>query len=315
MNPLVVALNSLKSWRRQAGLGLSALPALLLVTASGCDKERSESIKLVNEAVKKEQLGDREVSYALYVRAAGIDPTNHRALFQMAVIELFDRNQPDKALEHLLAAEKLDGKDRDVLYQLGRFYTVAAKPDPDKALGYLARALVEDPNYAPGHYYRGVALALKDDAAGADKAFREAIACDPKYAPAWRDLGELYEKYDQPEAAEAVYQKALEHADEKGDILNALGMLKMQADRPKEAIKLFEQAMVESGDRTDTIFNLAFAFVAANDTKSAFRYLGEYINRSGPENAENIKVANLLRNAMLDELQKERNKAPEEPPK
>lgn len=292
-----------------------ALISPVLLVAGGCDKERTESIKLVNEAVKKEQLGDREVSYALYVRAAAIDPTNHRALFQMAVIELFDRNQPDKALEHLLAAEKIDGKDRDVLYQLGRFYAVAPKPDPEKALSYLARALAEDPNYAAAYYYRGVVLALKDDAAGADKSFREAIACDPKYAPAWRDLGELYEKYDQFDAAEAIYQKALEHADEKADILNALGMLKMQAERPKEAIKLFEQAMVESGDRTDTIFNLAFAFVAANDTKSAFRYLGEYINRSGPENAENIKVANLLRSAMLEELDKERAKKPEEPPK
>lgn len=78
-------------------------------------------------------------------------------------------------------------------------------------------------------------------------------------------------------------------------------MLKMEAQQPKEAIVYFDKAIQQGGDRTDLIFNLAAAFVAANDTRSAFRYLGEYINRSDPAQAENIKVANLLRNQMLEE--------------
>ena len=85
-------------------------------------------------------------------------------------------------------------------------------------------------------------------------------------------------------------------------------MLKMEDQQPKEAILMFDKAVQQGGDRTDIIFNLAFAFVASNDTRSAFRYLGEYINRSGSENAENIKVAHLLRNAMLEELEKEKIK-------
>lgn len=74
---------------------------------------------------------------------------------------------------------------------------------------------------------------------------------------------------------------------------------------------MFDKAIQQGGNRTDIIFNLAFGFVAANDVKSAFRYLGEYINRSGAEDAENVKVAHLLRNAMLEELQKERMKEQE----
>ena len=54
----------------------------------------------------------------------------------------------------------------------------------------------------------------------------------------------------------------------------------------------------------ELVVNLAFAFVAANDVRSAFRYLGEYINSASADNAETVKVAHLLRNAMLEELEK-----------
>lgn len=94
-----------------------------------------------------------------------------------------------------------------MLYQLGRYYAVQEKPDIAKALGYLDRALTEDPNYAPAMYYKGLMLAAKDDAKGADKAFADALAMDPKYAPAWRDLGDLYERYDQQDAAAKIYEK------------------------------------------------------------------------------------------------------------
>ena len=148
---------------------------------------------------------------------------------------------------------------------------------------------------------------------GADKAFREAIAIDPKYAPAWRDLGELYESYDQQDAAAAIYEKGTEHADELVDLYNNLGMLKMEAQQPKEALVLFDKAVQQGANRTDVIFNLAFAFVANNDTRSAFRYLGEYIFRAGASDAENVKVAHMLRNAMLEELEKEKAKKEDTP--
>jgi Tfp pilus assembly protein PilF len=275
-------------------------------TLVGCNKDRAEGIKLLNDGVRAEELGDREIAYALYVRANGIDPTNHRALFQMALIEMFDRKQPDKAIEHLLEAEKIEPNDRDVLYQLGRYYATLDKPDSAKAVAYLDRALAEDPNYAPAMYHKGVMLAATDDAKGADKAYRDALAMDPKYTPAWRDLGELYERYDQQAVAGQVYERGLEYADDLTDLYNNLGMLRMQEEKPKDAIVMFDKAVQQGGDRTDIIFNLAFAFVASDDVKSAFRYLGEYINRSGSNDAENVKVAHLLRNAMLEEIQKER---------
>lgn len=283
------------------------LVSALATTTVGCAKERAESIKLINEAIQKEELGNTEVAYALYARAAAIDPTNHRAHFQMALIDLYDKKQPDKARDRLLEAEKLVADDRDVLYQLGRYYLSleqsgpagapsrdgaspagSAAGDPanpaaaagaagnlDKALSYLDKALAADPNYAPAMYWKGYALMAKDNGPEADKALRAAIALDPKYAPAWRDLGELYERFDQTAAAAEVYKRGLEFSDDTSELLNALGSLDMAEGRPKDAIVRFEAAMQKAPDRNDFIFNLAMAFVAADDTKNAFRFLGE----------------------------------------
>jgi len=281
---------------------------------SGCDKERAESIKLINEAVQKQNLGNIEVAYALFARAIAIDPTNHRAHYEMALIDLYDKKQTDKGRDRLLEAEKLVADDRDVLYQLGRYYIENEKPDADKALSYLDRALAADPNYAPAMYWKGYALMSKDDGPGADKALREAIALDPKYAPAWRDLGELYERFDQLAAASEVYKRGLEFADDTTEILNALGHLAMNDGRPKDAIIHFEKAMQQNGQRDDVVFNLAMAFVAADDVRNAFRFLGDYINRADGKNPENVKVANLLRNNMLERLEKEKREKDSQAP-
>ncbi|HRE88646.1 MAG TPA: tetratricopeptide repeat protein [Myxococcota bacterium] len=303
-----------------------ALATLLASSSVGCAKERAESIKLINEAINKEKLGNTEVAYALYARAVAIDPTNHRAHYQMALIDLYDKKQPDKARDRLLEAEKLVADDRDVLYQLGRYYLSLEQADKapaqagapgaagaqaegsnlDKALGYLERALAADPNYAPAMYWKGYALMAKDNGPEADKALRAAIALDPKYAPAWRDLGELYERFDQTAAAAEVYKRGLEFSDDTSELLNALGSLDMAEGRPKDAIVRFEAAMQKAPDRNDFIFNLAMAFVAADDTKNAFRFLGEYINRADAAHAENVKVAHMLRARALERIEKER---------
>jgi tetratricopeptide (TPR) repeat protein len=287
-----------------------ALVAALSVSTAACDKSRSDSIALMNEAVQKEGLGEMELAYALYARSAKTDPTNHRALYQMAIIEFFDKQEPARALERLKAAEALVPDDRDVLYQLGRYYATLEKPDHDKAMAYLDRALAADPNYAPAMYYKGVCLAGKNDANGADAALREAIAMDPKYAPAWRDLADLYARFDQQTAAVEVYRRGLEYADDTQELYNGLGLLEMDNGNTKDAILYFTKATEQNSERSDVVFNLAMAYVAVDDTKAAFRYLGEYLNRAGTDNPENVKVARLLRASVLDRLQKERSEAP-----
>jgi|GEM_PF-1387715 len=276
----------------------------LVATLPGCDKNRTESIKLVNAGIQAANAGNPESAYGYFTRAARIDPENHRAYYEAALVDLYDKGQHDEGLARLETAEKLAPRDRDVLFQLGRTHVVDGHPDV--GLRYLKRALTEDPNYAGAYYYQGVALRQLGRFDGADKAFREAIACDPTYVQAFRDLGLMYEQFDAFDAARAVYEAGLEQNEEDPELLNNLGLLAMQEGKTKEGIAFFERAV----GRTEAplpVFNLAFAFVEDGNVRQAYRRLGEYINAAEATDAEQIKVAHMLRTAMLEELKRQKN--------
>ncbi len=302
--------------------GRRFLVAVALLTGAiaplgACNRDRGESIKLVNEGILSERNGGHQMAYAKYWRAASIDPANHRALSLMGIIELYDRKEAQKGVEHLLAAEKLAPNDRDILFHLGRFYANTKPVDPAKALGFLGRAIQTDPNFAPAHYQKGVALLAKGDLAAADAAFREALACDATYTPAYLDLAGTYEALELPELAVEVYEKALLNADQKSDLLNSLAILRMDQGKVKDALELFQKAYQAEPNRTDILFNLAFAFVANQDAEQAANYLAAFINQADSKKGEQIKVAELLRKAMLLEQKRKLNEAPpmEPPPK
>jgi len=274
---------------------------------AACSKERTESINLINEGLTRESQGSRESAYSIYLRAATIDPQNHRAFFHLALMEMFDRNEAEKAVFHLEQAEALAPDDRDVMYHLGRYYATTPVPAVDKALSYLDATLKLDPNYAPAHYHRGVALLARDDFRAADLAFREAIACDPGYGLAYRDLGLLYERFDEDDVAMRVYEVGADNAEDKIDIFNNLGQLLMRAGRVSDAVATFDKALRIGGARHDTIFNLAFAHVENKQPRLAFEYLVEFINRADMNQGEQIQVAILLKEAMQRELDKKRD--------
>jgi protein O-GlcNAc transferase len=286
----------------------AALLALLAASALGaCKPERTESVGLINAGLANEARGSAELAYADYYRAATVDPENHRAFFHMAQVELFDRDEPDKALPHLEQAWALAPDDRDVAYLLGRVHAVgpgggAEATNPEEALRYLEAALALDPNHGPSHYYRGVALVARERFKEADAAFREAIACDPQNGMAFRDLGLLYERFEQDAAALAVYEAGTATAADRVDLFNNIGDLHLRAKRPADAVAAFEKALALNGNRHDTVFNLAFAHVENGAPRLAVQYLGDYLNRAELKDAEHIKAARALRDVLESEI-------------
>lgn len=274
-----------------------------------CSGDAANSIKLLNSGITRENMGNKDMAYAEYHRAAKVYPKNHRAYYQMALIDLYDKAQPDKAYENLVQAEALAPDDRDVLFQLGRYYLRLSDPDYTQALKYFNRALELDPNYAPALYSKGYIYLQTDQAQEANQFLRRAIETDPRYAPAWRDLGELYESYRHYDDALAVYKRGLEYADETGELLNAAGNLEVRRERPEEAIVYFERAIQGTPDRSDFLFNLALAFVSTGDAKNAFRYISQYLNLVPQSETENIQVALMVRNQMRHILEKEKQDA------
>lgn len=281
------------------------LMAALSLSLLGCDRDRSEGIKLVNAGIAAANAGASEVAYANFMRATRIDPDNHRAYYEAALIDLYDKaDGRERGLTLLETAEKLEPRDRDVLFQLGR--TLVLGGEVDRGLRYLDRTIEADPNYAPAWYYRAVGQVATGRFEEADRAFREAIAIDPMYAPAYRDLGDLYEQFDATDAARAIYLEGVRHVGDDPDLLNPLGLLAMDSGQAQEAVELFDRAVARGGLRQDSIFNLAFAYVEVGNARAAYRRLGEYVNNADPTEAENIRVAMLLRSAMQEEIERAR---------
>jgi tetratricopeptide (TPR) repeat protein len=299
------------------------VPLVVLATtlaAAGCKPERTESIQLINAGLANEAAGSAELAYADYYRAATVDPENHRAFFHMALIELFDRDEPDKARAHLQQAWALAPDDRDVAYHLGRLEVASLEgdapakagpaADPKAALGFLDAALALDPNHGPSHYHRGVALLALERFKDAEAALRESIACDPTNGMAFRDLGQLYERFQHDPAALAVYQAGSETATDRVDLFNGIGHLHLRARRSADAVAAFEKAQALNGNRVDTVFNLAFAHVENGAPRLAVQFLGDYLARADIKDAEHIAAARALKDALEGEIARQPPPAP-----
>ena len=284
-------------------IALVVASAALLFSA--CKPERTESINLINAGLAKESEGSVELAYADYYRAATVDPENHRAFFHMALVEEFDREELDKARGHLQQAWAVAPDDRDVAYHLGRLQVTGEAPDHKAGLGFLDAALALDPNYAPAHYHRGLALVALERFKEADAAFREAIACDPTYSMAFRELGLLYERFDHEDAARAVYEAGIGTATDRTDLFNNLGFLQMRLKKPAEAVASFEKALAQNATRADTAFNLAFAHVEYGAPQRALQLLNDFLARADLEDSEHIQAAKALADALQLELKRQ----------
>lgn len=295
-------------------LQVAVLCALLVgawALPSGCDqKKRNESIQLTNHGLNALADGDTETAYSMFRRATRVDPKNHRALYELALVDIYDNEERQRGMASLEAAEKIQPEDRDVLYQLGRNYI--ENDEVDRGLRYLERTLVLDKFYAPALYQRGVGLLKKDDFDGADAAFRGAIAANHEYASAYRDLGEMYERFGHDAAARTVYEAGATHAEGTSDLHNSLGLLAMRSGEVDKAIDYFSSAR-SSGGRTDTAFNLANAYVEKGDIRQAYRYLGEFVNSADPSQKESIQVAMRLRASMMDRMNAEKDREQDKP--
>lgn len=298
-------------------LRLLAPLALLVTLVAACagGREAAEATRLYNQGIEASASGAKDAAYSAFVRASKLDPDNHRALYEMALIDLYDkRDAYAKGVAELEMAEKIQPRDRDVLYQLER--AAITHGDVERGLRYAERALQEDPNYAPAWYYRGVGYHTQGKLDEADHAFREAIAIDPTYTPAYRELGAMYEEVEATDAARKVYEEGLRHDLRDPDLLNALGVLALGRGERDEAVDLLNKAKGFGEGRSDILFNLAFAYIEAGNTREAFRNLGEFLNGADPTEVENIRVATMLRNTMMEALRRQRREAEDkgEPP-
>lgn len=184
--------------------------------------------------------GDFARAQAYFKRAAVADPKNPATRTSLALSQ-FRLGQTDLALTEL---HDIAAQDTGVVADMALINAHMQRRDFDKALtaiGSLEKKRAQDP--MPKHM-RGLALMLKDDRAGARKAFDEALAVDGEYLAAVAGLATLDLADKQPEAALKRLEDLTQRAPQNAQAWLALADVRQSTGaNPAKIAQALEQAV------------------------------------------------------------------------
>lgn len=281
------------------------LVVMAAVLAVGCSKARTESIALVNKGIRAYQANELEEAITLFGAAATRDPKNAQAHFQLGMTYLYDKKGADDAEQQrfleaadasLTAARKLDPRDPDILFQLGRLALI--RGDVDTALARFQEVVQVAPEHAGALYWAGHALEKKGKLVEADDMYRRAILVDPTYGRAFAALGMMYLNQRAEEAARQVLEQGAYLNPEDPAIHHNLGLVYLNQGKADQAIGELTRSLELDPDDANAAFNLANALVQKQRYKEASFYLKKYIVNPEVQESETIEPARLLLNTL-----------------
>ncbi len=175
---------------------VSAMVSLADVQILRYENEWDKSDKLLTEA--KQHCDD----------ALRLDQTNAKAIALSGAVEVLKGNQ-SKGLELFQNALKIDQNNSVALERIAILYLFNLN-EPAKAITYFKKRQEIEPTSAVIHSNIGVGYALLKNYPEAIKSFRRALQLSPDDDGAWRNLGYLYERQAQYDSAISCYQIALQ---------------------------------------------------------------------------------------------------------
>jgi Flp pilus assembly protein TadD len=157
-----------------------------------------------SELVKQRRFTDAEKKYQ---RVVDIDPSNHFAFANLAVIQIELGKLPaaKAALEKSLSL-----KNDDVFASVNLANVHCRQGRFDDAINLLKRVIPLEPQNAVAYNYLAIALGKRGDIAQAEESFRESLAINPNYANAHFNLAVMYANAQSPSLvlAKSHYEKA-----------------------------------------------------------------------------------------------------------
>lgn len=283
----------------------TVLVVMAAVLAVGCSKARTESIALVNQGIRAYQANELEEAITLFSGAAARDPKNAQAHFQLGMIYLYDKKGADDAEQkrfleaaeaELATARKLDPRDPDILFQLGRLSLL--RNDVDAALARFQEVIQLAPEHAAALYWAGHALEKKGKLVEADDMYRRSIAADPTYARSFSALGMMYLNQRAEAAAKAVLAEGARINPEDPAVHHNLGLVHLTLGEVDEAVQEITRSLELDPEDATAAFNLANALVRKQRYKEASFYLKKFIVNPAVQGSDMIEPANLLLNTL-----------------
>jgi tetratricopeptide (TPR) repeat protein len=265
----------------------------LILMGGNCSRARVESMNEMNAGVELAQMKRFNEAAESLQKAAALDPTNHQAYHNLAIVqmELRSFSAAREALERAIVAspgtagyhEKLG----TVLVELG---------DWKGAQTAFAKALELDPSLFKAHFKQGRCSEELEDPQSALHQYTNAIKTGPRFIPSYSALGRLYADLRYPDQAAQVLKEALKVAmpgtEEEANIHHLLGTVYQQQRKYDEAIAEFQAALGIVPGMPDALFSLGWTYALQNNDEEAKRYLDKYVMMAGVDAPEHyVKAA------------------------
>jgi tetratricopeptide (TPR) repeat protein len=265
----------------------------LILMGGNCSRARVESMNEMNAGVELAQMKRFGEAAQSLEKAAALDPTNHQAYFNLAIvqIELRSFSAAREALERAIVAkpdtagyhEKLGS----VLIELN---------DWKGAQTALEKSLDLDPTLFKAHFKLGRCSEELEDPQSALYQYTDAIMTGPRFLPSYSALGRLYADLRYPDQAAQVLAEALKVAmpgtEEEANIHHLLGTVYQQQRKYDEAITEFQSALGIVPGMSDALFSLGWTYALQGNDEEAKRYLDKYVMMAGADAPEHyVKAA------------------------
>jgi tetratricopeptide (TPR) repeat protein len=223
-----------------------------------CSRARVESMNEMNAGVELAQMKRFSEAAQSLEKAAAIDPTNHQAYFNLAIVQI--------ELRSFSAA-------REALER-----AIVAKPD---MAGY------HDPSLFKAHFKLGRCSEELEDPQNALYQYTDAIKTGPRFLPSYSALGRLYADLKYPDHAAQVLREGLKVAmpgtEEEANVHHLLGTVYQQQRKFDEAISEFQAALAIVPGMPDALFSLGWTYALQGNDEEAKRYLDKYVMMAGTD--------------------------------
>ncbi len=256
----------------------------LILMGGNCSRARVESMNEMNAGVELAQMKRFSEAADSLEKAAAIDPTNHQAYFNLAIvrIELRSFSAAREALERAIIAKP------DTAGYHEKLGTVLMELEDWKgAVSAFESALELDPSLHKAHFKLGRCSEELEDPQSALHQYTAAIKTGPRFLPSYSALGRLYADLKYPDHAAQVLKEAFNVAmpgtEEEANIHHLLGTVFQQQRKYDEAIAEFQAALAIVPGMSDALFSLGWTYALQGNDEEAKRYLDKYVMMAGTD--------------------------------
>ncbi len=265
----------------------------LVLMGGNCSRARVESMNEMNAGVELAQMKRFSEAAQSLEKAAAIDPTNHQAYFNLAIvqIELRSFSAAREALERAIVAKP------DAAGYQEKLGTVLMELEDWKAAKKaFSKALEIDPSLFKAHFKLGRCSEELEDPQAALYQYTDAIMTGPRFLPSYSALGRLYADLKYPDHAAQVLTEGLKVAmpgtEEEANVHHLLGTVYQQQRKYDDAIAEFQAALAIVPGMPDALFSLGWTYALQGNDEEAKRYLDKYVMMAGTEAPEHyVKAA------------------------